>query len=212
MAKIVLTGGTGFVGAQVLDQLLAHPEVETVTCLTRRPLSARSPKLETVIHADFTVYDEPLLARLADHEACIWALGGKMSDASSLAEYERTTHTTTVAFARALSTPASAFRFCYLSGMGVDPSESSKLRWERETRFLKGRTERDLSALGDAQPAFSPFFFRPGGILADRTIVEWLLAPIVVRVETLARAMIRVALTGAAERVIGNARIKALAA
>lgn len=214
MAKIVVTGGTGFVGAEAVRQLLAHPEIETVTCLTRRPLSVQSPKLEVVIHPDFTVYDEGLLMRLADHEACIWALGGKVTDATSLAEYERTTHTITLAFARALSgssTSGRAVRFCYLSGMGADPSEASKLRWERDTRYLKGRTERDLAALGDERAAFAPFFFRPGGILPGRSLAEWLLAPIVVRVDTLARAMIRVALTGATERVIGNARIKALA-
>ena len=36
--KILLTGVTGFVGGEVLNQLLCDPTVAAVTVLTRRPL------------------------------------------------------------------------------------------------------------------------------------------------------------------------------
>lgn len=204
--KVILTGATGFVGGEVLSQLLRYPEVTRVTCLTRRAPGRSHEKLRILLHSDLGAYSDAQLEQLANHDACIWCLGGKVSDARSLPEYERTTHTLTLAFARAVLPP----RFCYLSGMGVDPSESSRIPWERETRFLKGRTERDLSALAREAPPFSPFFFRPGGILPGPWWLEGVLAPIVVRVDVLARAMIRVALHGNGERVINNARIKAL--
>ena len=211
--KIVLTGATGFVGSEVLRQLLVHGHVTAVTALTRRPLATIHPKLSSVLHEEFAVYDARLLATLADHSACIWTLGGKASDVSSPSEYERVTHGFTLAFARGVVAYGSPFSFCYLSGMGADPTESSRLPWERVTRHLKGRTERDLAALTRERPGFATYAFRPGGILPveGNRLVERLLAPLVVRVDVLAAAMIDVAVRGHARRTIQNHEVKTIA-
>ncbi|APR79102.1 Oxidoreductase [Minicystis rosea] len=202
--KIILTGATGFVGTEVAAQLLVHPEVAQVTCLTRRAPAVRHPKLVTLFHDDFAHYDDAVLAPLADHGACIWALGGKASDAASPEAYERITHTFTLAFARAMAERARGrFSFCYVSGMGADPSERRGLLWEQTTRHLKGRTERDLGALQRAHAGFTVHCFRPGGILpagASRWMHR-LLGPIVIGVDTLAEAII---LTATNQDVVWN--------
>jgi len=46
--KVILTGGTGFVGSEVLRQLADDPAVTKVTCLVRRPVEIESPKVESV--------------------------------------------------------------------------------------------------------------------------------------------------------------------
>jgi nucleoside-diphosphate-sugar epimerase len=211
--KVILTGATGFVGAEVLRQLFVHADVSAVTVLTRRPLSVTHPKLTAVLHDDFAAYDDQLLASLADHGACIWTLGGKASDFDSPADYERVTHRFTLAFARGVASHEQPFSFCCLSGMGADPTESSRLPWERMTRHLKGRTERDLAALSTEHPGFSSYAFRPGGILPvdGSPLVQRLLAPWVVRVDVLAAAMMHVAMRGHRLRTIENAEIKVIA-
>lgn len=195
--KVVLTGATGFVGSEVLSQLIVHPEITRVTCLTRRPLPVVHPRVVAIEQQDFARYDGALLAGLADHTACLWTLGGKASDAESPAAYERVTHTFTIAFARAMAARAGGrFTFCYLSGMGADPTESSRLPWERTTRHLKGRTERDLRALAGQHEGFAVRCFRPGGILprGSRSRMLALLGPWVIGVEALAKALVLAAI------------------
>jgi nucleoside-diphosphate-sugar epimerase len=191
--RIVLTGATGFVGGEVLGQLLANEETEVVTCLTRRPIGVEHPKLKTILHADFTTWPEELAEVLADHAAVIWTLGAKATDVSTIAQYERVTVTATLAFAAAVSSHLiHPFRFCYLSGMGADPDEKSTFPWQRATRHMKGRAERGLEQLTKAGCPFHATSFRPGGILPITTSrwTDALLSPIAVRVDQLARAMI----------------------
>lgn len=217
--KIILTGASGFVGTEVLARLLADPAVDRVTCLSRRPLPQQSPKLETIPHADFGAYDSGLLERLAGHDACIWTLGGKASDLGGADDYVRVTHAFTLALAAGLAARARRpFTFCYLSGMGADQSESAWLPWERLTRHIKGRTEKDLLELQQRFAGFSVHCYRPGGILPRDTgaLARALLAPIAIGVDTLADGLIAGAAanhTGMfrAGPVIGNAAIKRLA-
>lgn len=108
------------------------------------------------------------------------------------------------------------FTFCYLSGMGADQSESSWLPWEKLTRHIKGRTEKDLLALQSRHQQFHVHCYRPGGILPLDTgrLSSILLAPIAIRVDTLARALIVGATDPALADgwpVIANSQIKQLA-
>ena len=214
--KVILTGGTGFVGGEVLAQLLAHPGVDGVACLVRRPLEGTHPKLVTLLHEDFTTYSDKVLGTLAGYGSCLWALGAKASDTADEQALERVTHRFALAFARTICARGQLpFRFCYLSGMGADPSEKSWFPWERATRHLKGRTERDLHGLTAASPEFTAVCFRPGGILPRQSgkLIRRLLAPLVIGVEDLARAFIRVAVEPmpACPGTVTNALIKRLA-
>ncbi|MET1071491.1 MAG: hypothetical protein ABWY11_02470, partial [Umezawaea sp.] len=69
------------------------------------------------------------------------------SEVRDRARYERITHDFTLALGTAMAATGRPFTFCYLSGAGADPEEDSKIPWERVTRHLKGRTEKDLRAL-----------------------------------------------------------------
>lgn len=71
--KIVLTGATGLIGAEVLQQCLANPAITSIVSLSRRPLdSVANSKLKVVVLKDFTVYDEEVMGALEGAEACIW--------------------------------------------------------------------------------------------------------------------------------------------
>lgn len=74
--KIILTGCTGFIGSEVLAQCLAHPDISSITALSRRPLPSTpqftNPKLKVVIPQDFTTYPESILEELRGADGCIW--------------------------------------------------------------------------------------------------------------------------------------------
>jgi hypothetical protein len=190
--------------------------VTRITCISRRPIASASSKARVMLQQDFLSYDLKCLAWLARHDGCIWALGGKVSDIGEAA-FASITHGFTMALASAIAERAEGpFTFCYLSGMGADPTETARLPWERLTRHLKGRTEKDLSDLEARHPAFCAHAFRPGGILPDdaNSILRFALAPIVVSVGELADAMIEGCLDVSLfhqSPVIANSAIKRLA-
>ncbi|BBZ28915.1 hypothetical protein MMAD_32100 [Mycolicibacterium madagascariense] len=212
--RIILTGGSGFVGSQVLHQLIDHPAVTGITALARRPLGVAADKLDVMYVDDFTHHDHDRAARLSEHDACIWTLGGKDSDHADPALYERITHGFTLALAAPVAAAATRpFTFCYLSGMGASQREDAHLPWERLTRNLKGRTEKDLLALAEEHDDFHVHCFRPGGILTVDVggLTHRLTAPIAVRVDDLATALIAVATGLGAGDVVTNSEIKKIA-
>ncbi|RHZ67327.1 uncharacterized protein CDV56_107212 [Aspergillus thermomutatus] len=71
--KIILTGATGFVGSEVLEQCLQ----KSVVVLARRelpPAMMGHPKLTVRIITKFMSYPDDLLRDLRGAEACIWTL------------------------------------------------------------------------------------------------------------------------------------------
>lgn len=73
--KVILTGTTGFIGAEVLQQCIRNPAITSIIALSRRPLNEISdPKLKVVVVSDFTSYDEDVMRELQGAEACIWQI------------------------------------------------------------------------------------------------------------------------------------------
>lgn len=75
--KVILTGATGFIGNEVLRQLLQNPKISLITVITRRPLPDElgSPKIRQVICKEELEWLEwgPSMMRWVDgSEACIW--------------------------------------------------------------------------------------------------------------------------------------------
>lgn len=78
--KVILTGSTGFIGAEVLSQCLASGSIDEVICLSRRALPEPMatnfyPKLKVLIlkDEDFLEYNKPKIWEMcAGAEACIW--------------------------------------------------------------------------------------------------------------------------------------------
>lgn len=75
--KIILTGATGFIGAEILQQCLANPTITPLIAISRRPLppntpNADNPKLKVVILEDFLSWPPSVLEELKGAEGCIW--------------------------------------------------------------------------------------------------------------------------------------------
>jgi hypothetical protein len=168
------------------------------------------------VHSDFTTYPDDLADDFANHDALLWAMGGKASDEEDPEAYARVTYSTTIACATAVSWRLKRpFRFGYLSGMGANPTETASFPWQKLTRHLKGRTERSLESLTERFANFNATSFRPAGILPKSTgkFVDTLLSPIAVRVDRLAHTMIEEAVRDVAERysVLNNSTIRKIA-
>jgi uncharacterized protein YbjT (DUF2867 family) len=73
--KVLLTGATGAIGQEALNQALLRPEITSVVALTRRSLpsdvSANS-KLRTIIMEDFSNWTTKVLDEIKDADAMIW--------------------------------------------------------------------------------------------------------------------------------------------
>lgn len=137
-------------GLGILRSLLADNGVSQVTYLGRRPLppwvilpggtstdgaSPTHPKLSTVEHKDFLSYPPAIQETIAQHDACIWALGISAVGMSE-AKYTEITVGYFSAFLdvlkeKAVGTEGSPFRVIFVSGMGADSKEKSRVLFER---------------------------------------------------------------------------------
>jgi uncharacterized protein YbjT (DUF2867 family) len=151
----LLLGGTGLVGSQCLNQLVADTRYSQVTALTRRPLTGVDGAEGRL---DVRVVDFDRLAEQWDFKATdvYCCLGTTMN--SSREEFQRVDHDYPVEAAR-LARDAGAQRLAIVSAVGANPrSRISLLR-------VKGETERDVAALGYDTVEI----FQPGTLLGDRT-------------------------------------------
>lgn len=152
--KIIVTGATGLVGAEVLRQAIADNRIEEVTAIVRKPLEITHPKIKTVLHQDFTDYSN-LSELFKKHDACAWCLGISQSQVNK-EEYNVITYDYALAAAKAMLQANPAITFLFLSGMGADSTEKSSTLFAR----VKGKTENALKKLGFKKL----FIVRPGGI------------------------------------------------
>ncbi len=142
------------VGAYALRYALDHPAVERVTSIGRRKTGISHPKLDEVLHQNFS--DCSALARtLVGQDAAVFCLGtytGSVTDA----EMRTITVDYTSEFARVLHDSSSDAAFSFLSGSGADPTGQSRMAFAR----YKGEAEKALETLG-----FSHLYiFRPAYI------------------------------------------------
>jgi nucleoside-diphosphate-sugar epimerase len=203
--ELVLTGATGFIGSEVLRQLVARPDVTRVTCLVRRPLTnVASDRVESVVVDDFSRYD----GDLSGHDACIWAMGSRSAPGGDVALHERLSIDYPVRFLDAVGDRP--FRFCYVSGWGSDPVKTPRLLGPASA--MKGRAEAALRRAESQRPALRVYCFRPAMVLPQRSnpLLRTLLGPLSVGVAVLARTMIEVAVDAPpdAPPVFTNARLR----
>ncbi|KAJ8115276.1 hypothetical protein OPT61_g3038 [Boeremia exigua] len=161
---LILTGGTGLVGAAVLDSMLAQEAVTRISILSRRPVKMAEghDKVEVILHNDFKAYDQALLDKLNDAQGCVWALGVSQNDVDQ-AKYVEITHDYTMAAARAFSTlhPDSPFTFVYVSGEGATQTPGM---FTPIFGRVKGKTESSLLDFRKQNPNFRAISVRPGGV------------------------------------------------
>ena len=215
--NVVLFGATGMVGQGVLREALLSPDVERVLAVVRKPMATQHPKLQQLVHRDFTDYSE-VEPQLTGLDACFYCLGVSAAGLSE-AEYRRVTYDYAVAAATVLARLNPAMTFLFVSGLGTDASEQGRTMWAR----VKGETENALLRLPfRAAYMFRPAYIQPVHGERSRTrfyrifyaATGWLL-PLLRRIlpryvtttEQLGRAMLRVARDGASHARLENADI-----
>lgn len=219
--KVVIFGASGMVGQGVLRECLEDAQVAHVLVIGRSPCGVQHPKLDEILHQDFTDY-AAIEHRLVGLDACFFCLGVSAAGLNEV-DYRHITVDFTLAAAAALLRQSPGLCFIYVSGAGTDSTGKSLMRWAR----VKGEVENQLLAM----PFGSAFMFRPGFIqplagirsrtplyrafyaalgplfpLADRA------APgLVTTTQRVGRAMLRLAREGGPPRVLENADINLLA-
>lgn len=154
--KAIITGATGMVGEGVLLECLAHPLVESVLVINRKPGGVSHPKLKEIIHRDF--FDlGPITSQLAGYNACFFCLGIS-SVGMSAEQYRRTTYDLTLNVGQVLAKLNPDLTFCYVTGKSTDSTGQSKMEWAR----IKGETENALLRLFK-----NAYMFRPGAMKAS---------------------------------------------
>jgi hypothetical protein len=146
LTKLIHTAGLG-----ILRSLLTDNGVSQVTYLGRRPLppwvvlpggtstdgaSPTHPKLVTIEHKDFLNYPPVIQETIAQHNACIWALGISGALCTPEAEYTEITVGYFNSFLKVLKekaagTEGSPFRVVFVSGKGADSTEKSRIMFIR---------------------------------------------------------------------------------
>ena len=222
--KILITGATGFIGNEVLDQCIKHNYMEHIYCLTRKTLDpkyATHRKVTQIIHEDYSQYPEYLLDKLAGYgiEGCIWCIGGTMDKFKNQEEAEMVnihyTITAATAFATSLAplldpkAPPNKqkfpFRFIFMSAWGAEQDQFRSLWLWSASRKIKGAAEKGLfdvadnSGLIDGKRCFQVIALRAGGVIQKGDAVSTLLTEAVapyIAVDRLAKTAIKMALEG----------------
>jgi uncharacterized protein YbjT (DUF2867 family) len=217
--RLVIVGPTGMVGAYALRYALDHPAVRRVTSIGRRKTGISHPKLDEILHRDFSDCSA-LAPALSGQDAAVFCLGtytGTVTDT----EMHTITVDYTVEFARVLhdSSPDAAFSF--LSGSGADPTGRSRMAFAR----YKGEAEKSLMASGFSHLyIFRPAYIYPVEPRKEPNFSYRLLRAIypafrilfpnqVIPADNLAKAMVDVVVCETAEsqcQVLENRDIRAL--
>ena len=140
--RLLIVGATGMVGSYALRHALSLPTVERVTSISRRKTGISHPKLDEVLHQDFSDCSE-LAQTLAGQDAAVFCLGtytGTVPDA----EMRTITVEYTVEFARVFRSSSPDASFSFLSGSGADPTGRSRMAFAR----YKGEAEKALLESG----------------------------------------------------------------
>lgn len=220
--KVILFGGSGLVGQGALRECLLDPDVDAVLAIGRNASGQHHPKLKELVQED--VGDLAMLEHeLKGYGACLFCLGVSAVGRSE-AEYRRVTYDLTLRIAQTLERLNPKMTFVYVSGGGTDPTEKGLTMWAR----VKGATENALLAMPfERAYMLRPGFVRPLHGAAPKTpwyrVLHALVGPVypmlkrlfpgqVTTTEELARAMLHLLKNGAAERVLENRDIAALAA
>jgi uncharacterized protein YbjT (DUF2867 family) len=150
----VLFGASGFVGANLLNELLANSDYEKVTAIVRRPLKITHPKLQILI-ADYRS-----LAGMSENinaDDVFITLGTTKKNTPILSEYYEIDHDYPVLAAKIAKERGAKSAFL-LTAVGANAK--SNFFYVK----TKGETERDIIALDFDHTNI----FRPSMILGNR--------------------------------------------
>lgn len=210
---VLITGPTGNAGSGVVKACLDHPAVGEVRVLARRSLGKDHEKLVEVIPGDFLDYSD-IEDRLAGLDACYWCLGVSQSKVRREADYHRITYEFTMEAAKVLQRLNPGMTFCFLSGMGTDETQRSRMMWAR----IKGKAEPALTVMDLDVYNFRPGFIHPIKGTKSSTMMGTLLYPFIkkskkwcVEADEFGLAMVNATLYGYDKHTLENPDIRQLA-
>lgn len=216
--KIIVTGATGLVGAEVLRQAILDNNVTEITALVRKPIEISHPKIKTMLHSDFLNYSG-LEEVFKSHDAMVWALGISQTQVSK-EEYEVITYEYTMAAANAIKIANPEMAFLFVSGGGADSTEKSRTIFAR----VKGKTENSLMQLGlkklySVRPAgIKPIHKNPNTSFFNKLaiplfpIFEVFMPNLVIASDKLAIAILQIIKKGSNKVIIENKELKEISA
>jgi hypothetical protein len=73
--KYILTGTSGFIGAEILTHCLSNPLITSLLILSRRPLpsvTALDPRIKVIVLENFLSYTDSLKSELTGVKAVLW--------------------------------------------------------------------------------------------------------------------------------------------
>ncbi|KAK4221662.1 hypothetical protein QBC38DRAFT_121259 [Podospora fimiseda] len=169
---LILTGATGLVGSAVLNAMIKTPEISKISILSRRPVQqaedSKDPRINVIIHKDFTQYDSEVLSKLQGADGCVWALGISQAEVNKEG-YIAITKEYPLKFAQAVTSTSLSrpLNFIYVSGMGVTHNPG---RFTAIFAKVKGEAEIGLDEIRAKNPDFKTESIRPA-------FVDWLDQP-----------------------------------
>ncbi|KAJ7725945.1 hypothetical protein B0H16DRAFT_275930 [Mycena metata] len=220
--KVIVSGATGRIGGACLARLLSNVQVTEVVVLTRRAVSADSPKLRVVLLTDveFLSYPAHVLKELEGAVGCIWAMGANSFPTLELARKVTVDYPLAAATAFASLAPSTngqKFRFLYSSGTFVPEDPNATGLWFLgDHRRMGSETCQKLQNLSLATENLDVIIAKPGGVMGAGMappVAEWIMrciAPsISIQLEPLAAAEVDVILNGSENKVLQNDDLKA---
>ncbi|NME67472.1 NAD-dependent epimerase/dehydratase family protein [Flammeovirga aprica] len=156
--RAIITGATGMVGKGVLLECLESNDVEKVLIIVRESTGINHPKLNEVIHKDFTDFTA-IIPQMSGYNACYFCLGISSAGISN-EKYHQITYDLTMHFAEIVLPINPDMTFCYVSGAGTSTEENSSLNWAN----VKGKTENAILKM----PFEKSFMFRPAFIQPEK--------------------------------------------
>ncbi len=209
--NVIITGSTGMIGKACLLESIDSPDVEAILLVNRSPIDVKHPKVIEVLVKDFFNLDN-VREDLRGYNTCFFCLGMTSAGMNEV-DYTHIMYDLPVTFARQLLGLNPDMTFCFVSGAGTDSTEKGRTMWAR----VKGRAENEILKLGFKNAyMFRPGFIQPKRGIRSRTglynILYTALGPLyfilkripkfVSDTNTLAKAMIRVALDGYSKNIL----------
>ncbi|KAJ4316252.1 hypothetical protein N0V84_007962 [Fusarium piperis] len=219
--KVIVTGATGMVGREIVQQCLADPRITKLVILTRRAVSMdieSHPKADVVMLQDFSRYSDDLLSRLDGASACLWAIGRRPDQLNNdKASLHHVNVELPLAAAKAMSEriatrlpPGRKFSFVFCSNKSADRHSSKPLSFLGDPRKPRTEAEKALCEVADSHPdVFNTWILRPASITtADAAPKKRRLvgsrSSTGVDVPQMAKAYVKVACEGWKDRIIDN--------
>ncbi|HMU47844.1 MAG TPA: NAD(P)H-binding protein [Chitinophagaceae bacterium] len=140
--KLLITGATGLIGAEVVRQAITDDTIDEIIVLVRSQPEITNSKITVVRHNDFSDYTG-LEEYFKKADALIWCLGISQTQVNRK-QYEVITYEYTLACARFCLIANPSIRFVFVSGDGADRSEKSRTLFKK----IKGKAENGLLSSG----------------------------------------------------------------